>query len=584
MKVGELKELRRKAMARRRIIQPKPQDASAVAQSDTSQQDEADINAEMGAEKGPDGELVADEEAVRKAGAVDVESVRENRRMTRAVHNKRIGKPNIHINVDDILVKYDQTLRLYAADTIYISVRRVSGGSPVQHTITSAPRNGAELYNAIKAIHGRHEEASYAISFFDPTNKAWRGKGHITMPDTSQGQPPMGYPPYGQQPPPGYPQPFQPPPQTPTTPQTPDLGSMLNGFRQLMEMMQAYQSGAPFPAAQGSAVGGAPGDPVSAQIDQLRQMLDVLQQSQGGRGPARGQQAPAPAPVVNPQLAAAMAGMGMPPVQPPQGTIWVPGFGFVALERLMQVLGGGPTGGIGPRSSYRGPFAGAAVGGDDQQPQQPPPYRGPAYAAAQSAQAQPQERTAAQAFRDSVSLIRTASDAARELQSLFPGQDAHEPVASVSIEDEDSPMRVIDAGGAKLVVNKKDGSLRTLETGFANMDKIFKWASEQIELVRSRDAQRPAARQPLPPGVIEVHPGYQPPPGYAAVPLHPGTGEPQFDQAQLPPPPSDIPPPLGGSARPSAPVRSAPAARPAAAAPAPQSAPKRAWGPPPMPR
>jgi hypothetical protein len=358
----------------------------------------------------------------------------------------------------------------------------------------------------------------------------------------------------------------------------------LTGFQKLQELLQTYQSGGPFPTVQAPTIGNVPGDPVSAQFDQLQQMLDMLR-SQGGRPPARGPVAvPPAAPAMNPQMAAAMMGMGMPPVQPPQGTIWVPGFGFVSLEVLMQALGGGgggrPVGGLGPRGPFRGPLAAAAANGYED-PQQPPPFRGgPAYAAAQG---NPQERTAAQAFRDSVSLIRTASDAARELQSLFPGQEAHEPVASVSIEDEDSPMRVIDAGGAKLVVNKKDGSLRTWETGFANMDKIFKWAGEQIELVRSREPQRSPGRQ-LPPGVVELHPGYQAPPGYAAVPLHPGTGEPQFDQAQLPPPPSDIPPPLGGFARPPA-HRQAPVARPApAAVPPPQPAPKRPWGPPPIPR
>jgi hypothetical protein len=565
-------------MARRRIIQPKSQDAAATAQSDTSQQDEADISREMGAEAGPDGELLADEAAVRKAGAVDVESVRENRRMTRAVHNKRTGKANIHINVDDVLIKYDQTLRLYAADTIYITVKRVNGGSPVQHTITSAPRNGAALYEAIRAIHGRHEEAAYAVSFFDPTNKAWRGKGQITMPDT-QGQPSMGYPPYGQQPPPGY-QPQPQAPAAPPPPQTPDLGTLLTGFQKLQDLLQTYQMGGPVQPPVS-----VPGDAVSAQFDQLQQMLDMLRQSQGGRGPARVPVAPAAAPAMNPQMAAAMMGMGMPPVQPPPGTIWVPGFGFVSLEMLMQALagmgGGRPVGGLGPRSPFRSSFAAGPVAGDDHQQQQSSPYRGPAYAAAQANQQGPQERTAAQAFRDSVSLIRTASDAAKELQSLFPGQEAQEPIATVSIEDEDSPMRVIDAGGARLVVNKKDGSLRTWETGFANMDKIFKWAGEQLEMVRQAP-RPPPVRQALPPGVVEVHPGYQPPPGYVPVPLDPSTGAPQFEQA-LPPPPSNLPPPLGGFARPPAPRQPAPAPRPAAA-PAPAPAPaKRPWGPPPMP-
>jgi len=171
---------------------------------------------------------------------------------------------------------------------------------------------------------------------------------------------------------------------------------------------------------------------------------------------------------------------------------------------------------------------------------------------------------------------------------MLPGQEAPEPSPIVHIEDEDSPTRVVDTGSAKLVFSKKDGSLRPLETGFANMDKIFGWAAQQIERVQqTRDAQqqRPAPRRQLPPDVIEVTPGYQPPAGYVPVPLN-EHGEPQFAQA-LPPPPSNIPPPLGYPPPVGAPRQAAPrqAPRPAPAPSPPQPAPQptsKRWGPPPQ--
>ena len=382
----------------------------------------------------------------------------------------------------------------------------------------------------------------------------------------------MGYPQHGYPPQTtGY-QPSA--PQQAPPPAAPDLGALLAGFRQLQEMMHAYQSGGPAPAPQPLGVAG---DPVSAQFDQLRQMLDMLQQTQG-RGAARG---PVAAPAVNPQMAAVMMGMGVPPVQPPPGMIWTPGFGYVSVDALMQAVQGRPmTGGVGPRGPFRGPFAANRGGDGNGNPEDPPNFRvgGPMFA---SSHQPPPPVSAAEQFRDSISLIKTAANAAREFQNLFPGQEAHEASPAVSIEDEDSPMRVIETGTAKIVVNKKDGSLRPWETGVANMDKIFGWASEQLAIARSQRPATPAPRQRLAPGLVEVTPDYRPPPGYAAVPLD-ATGEPQFGQARLPPPPSSVPPPLGYPP----PVRQAPAPRPAAAPTSvPAPAPKRAaWGPPPNPR
>ena len=63
------------------------------------------------------------------------------------------------------------------------------------------------------------------------------------------------------------------------------MDSLISGLRQLMEMMQANQAGLPAPAAPPPVV---PGDPLSAQFEQLRQMMDLVQtQMGGGRQPAR---------------------------------------------------------------------------------------------------------------------------------------------------------------------------------------------------------------------------------------------------------------------------------------------------------
>jgi hypothetical protein len=558
-------------MARRRTQQPRSPETAA--QHEAAQQDEAEISSEMGAQPDPEsGALLVDAQTATRAGAVDTESVRENRRLRSIVHGKRTGKRDIHINVDDVLMKYDTILRIHSADSLYISVKRISGGSAMQQTVSGFPRNGRELYEAIRIVHGRHEEATYQVNFVDSNSKEYRGKGQIVMPETrdpsQQGQP-MGYPPYGVPPPPpsGYAQPFQ--PQGASTPaQGQDIGGVLAGFKQLMEMMQAYQAGGPFPPQ--SAAPTAPGD-VTAHIDQLRQMLDALQWQPGGARPnPRG--APAQPVMMNPQMAQMAAMMGMPPVQPPPGTMWVPGFGFVPIEQLMRAVGMGQSGGVsGPRGPFRGPFAGGAPDGGDPQQRGPSPFA-PSYM--RPAAPEP-PRSAAEQFRESINLIRTAANAARDFQSLFPGQEPPEPGGG-NDEDEASPVRIFDAGAAKIVVSKKDGSIRGWETGFANLGPVLKWAGEQLEIARSRQPQPPP--RALPEGYVELTPGYRPPPGYVAVPEQPppyGSSSPS-----LPPPPLSMPPPLGGFP---APARPAPVPRPVAV-PAPAASTRRTWGPPTIPQ
>src|SRR4029077_19247412 len=166
--------------------------------------------------------MVADEDRDRSIGAFDADSVRENRRLDDLVGKKRANVKNVHFNVTDVLMLYDTILRYQAPNSIAISVKRLTG-TPVQQMITSQPRSGAELYEALRLIHGPSQEASYEVSFVDAADKRYRGKGNITMPDASRTQAPQQQqqpvaPPYGQQvpaygqPSPGY---GFPPPQSP---------------------------------------------------------------------------------------------------------------------------------------------------------------------------------------------------------------------------------------------------------------------------------------------------------------------------------------------------------------------------------
>jgi hypothetical protein len=146
----------------------------------------------------------------------------------------------------------------------------------------------------------------------------------------------------------------------------------------------------------------------------------------------------------------------------------------------------------------------------------------------------------AETFRESISVVRSAVDMMQEMEGVLPGREAQETHSSP--EDDDSPVRVIDTGPAKIVVNKSDGSTRLWETGVANMDKIFKWVGEQREAIQREAAarQQPPPRQQLAPGYVEVGPGYRPPPGYVAVAVE----QQQKEDDDLPPPPSHVPPPI----------------------------------------
>jgi hypothetical protein len=515
--------------------------------STPTQEDEGDILEEAGAHPDDSGELQAPEEKIRELGAVDADSVRENRRLESIVGKKRANMPNVSFNTGDVISTYDTVLKVWPANTIDISVRRLTG-TPIQNVIVSRPRSGAELYQALLQFHGLHEEAEYEIKFLDSSRKEWRGKGRIAMPDTrppsQQGQPmnyypgvPPGYaPPHPYQPPAtSYPpQPQQPVPGVPAqppimmqAPSGPDMNSMLTSFQQMFEMFQAMQRNAA-PAPPSSYTPPAPvmppmpppSDP-NAQMAWMQRAFEMFQSMQTPAAPAHS------APQPPPQAPNPMMGM-MPPVQPPPGMMFVPGFGFVSVEQLMQAVGAprsGPGPGMGPRP-YRPPYSGEGGG--------PPPYTGPREPPPQ------RERTAAEQFKDAISVVRAAGQAMSEINSILPNAmgAVADAVAPTDDDDGPSPVKVIDTGRGKFVLDKSNGGFRGWESFYANLPDLLKWGAEQREAIQKMNTEHQQRQRPqqLPPGYVEVGPGYQPPPGFVAVPVDP--------QQQLPPPPSNMPPPI----------------------------------------
>jgi len=606
-----------------------------------TKQDEADIVQEMEATADNDiGELTVDEEKAREAGAVDAASIRENRYVRDTLDKKRGGGKRIPFNVENALLKHEGLTRLWPPNTLDIIATRRTG-SPIVRTIISRPKTGTELYEALmQQVHGQHPEAEYELKWLDMTTKEIRGNARITLPSTlapgpmtpPQGQlpmnpyyptPPYGAPPQQYQQQPGYPQ-QQPPPAIqqqpvaapvmpgmpagmdfnaflalqkqqfemwqsarggvapqavaaapvaamPVMPQ-PTAGMDINAFlalqKQQFEMWQTAQAHGAHPQAAVApavpAAAPAPGMDFNAFLALQRQQFEMWQAAQAAGAqqvaPARGHYPQQQQSAMNPAM------MGMPPFQPPPGMMFVPGFGFVPVEQLFHALSGGPQG---PRGPYRGPYPGGGGGyGPSYGPGAP---GGPGGYPPPHAPARP--KTAAEEFRDAVTIVDQAINLA----------DRFRPPTQQTTDDkdeDDSPVKVIDAGPAKLVLNSKDGSARYWETGWANMDKVLKWVGEQREAIQKAGAERDSRqrqRQPLPPGYVEVTPGYQPPPGYVAVPVDPSQvpgaapqqqlPAPPPQQQPLPPPPPQMPPPI----QPAQPVSGGG-----------QSG-KRTWGAPPIP-
>ena len=60
---------------------------------------------------------------------------------------------------------------------------------------------------------------------------------------------------------------------------------------------------------------------------------------------------------------------------------------------------------------------------------------------------------------------------------------------------DDSPVRVIDVGPAKMILNNDDGSTRVWESLIANAPSAFKFMGEQLDAIRKMNMEREARKQ-----------------------------------------------------------------------------------------
>jgi hypothetical protein len=537
-------------MARKRNSQEShPRERDPLANS-PAQQDEADIVAEVGAQLDESGELVASEEAIREIGAVDANAVRENRAMEEYVNKKRGNVEGATFNSDDLLLRYEAAIKLWTANTLDISIRRLTG-PPAQHTVTSRPRSGIELYDVIRRIHGELNEAEYEVKFFDTNRKVFRGTGRITMPDgrppAQQGQP-MQAPPIYQHP--HYPQAPQfgapqPPPLSAAAP-APQSFDPMAMMRQMFDMFQQMQTSVQPPQTpQAPPQFVMPPPPAqtdpAAMASWTQQMFGLFQQMQ-----AQMQQRPA----------AAVQAAPPPPPPPPAVDPMAMMTQMFGLFQQMQEAVRPPPSPDPPPYRGGGPFRARPSGYDPRDPRDMPP---PGYGGHAPPPPPPPPKTVAEQFRESMSIVRTAVDAMQEMSSLLPGQQSGQ--VDMSPEEDDSPIKIIDTGSGKFAVNKDNGSLRWGETGMMLVPSLLKWFGEQHEVIQKANKERQlrsqAPQQQLPEGFVEVHPGYRPPPGFVAVPIDPRQ-MPTTPDNPLPPEPAHVPPPV-------------------------EEAPKRAWGMPTIP-
>ncbi len=485
-----------------------------------TQQDEADILAEAGAEADEDtGELVINEETVRDLGAVDATSVRENRRLDRVLQKKKAGVKDVPFNTKDPVVIYGTLLRNWIPDSIDITVKRLLGGAT---TMLNRPINGAALYDAIMHFHGQHAETEYEVKF--TSSGKYMGLGRIVMPDTrpvgQQGQP-MQY----QSPPPQYPP--QQAPQQPyvgsVAPQAPSPASdpmaMMSQMFEMFQRMQAQvQPPQPPPQPQFQAPPVMP--PMPSPQASPAEMMAWMQQA---FGMFQKMQGAAPAQVAQPVVVAP------PPPTSPAGGIAETMTMMKEMFALFQSMQPPP-----PRPEFRGgqrpPYfpdrsgPPSSFSPDGQRPQQQtPPQR---------------QLTMAEQFKESIGVVRTAVGVIEEMDSLLPGRGGQQEAASMlDMDDDDNPIKIVDTGRGKLAVNKSDGALRWVETGMMALPDLLKWLGEQHQVIQeaNKERQRPR-RQQLPPGYVEVGPDYRPPPGFTAVPVD--------QEEELPPPPENMPPPV----------------------------------------
>jgi hypothetical protein len=505
----------------------------------------------------------------------------------------------------NVCFAFETAVKLNPEAANSIAVERKTG-SPATWMLAERPHTANELYAAIKKLHGRNAETTYEVTFRDRAGRG--GCGEISMPSTLDelpaspvpGQPqaphypypphPQPAPAYAQPPQPMYQQPqpspyppqppqpptvqvaapavdpvammqetfrlfqqmhssMQPPPQpqpapAPAMPQMPqpsvDPMTMMQEtfrlFQQMHSSMQPPPQPQPMPAPPQMPPPPPQGSDPATMIAWMQEMARLFQQMRASMVPP---QPPPPPAAAQPS---AQPPMGMPPMQPPPGMMYVPGFGFVPVDRLFAALSApapgerGPY--AGPRSAFAPPGSGGGAGPGERPPYQPP----------QPPQPPQRAQSPIEQLREAATVLRSTLEVAHEFGL---GGGAPEPAPEPE-PDDDNPVRVIDMGKAKGVINRNDGSLRGFETFMANLPDIANWFGKNIAEVTKARAEARAAetqrqQQQLPPGFVVAGPGYQPPEGFVAVPVDqipPQAQPPQPTQQPLQEPPAEMPPPL----------------------------------------
>jgi len=126
------------------------------------------------------------EEQVQQIGAVDLESAAHNTRTDRIKMGKLSGKRNVPWNTTDPLEQLDSIRSTFAGEwpAMRIHVARVIPEPVMQFPPVPAAsiRNTGMLYELVERYHGASPPATYQVKFIGASG-AWRGSGHIGMPD-----------------------------------------------------------------------------------------------------------------------------------------------------------------------------------------------------------------------------------------------------------------------------------------------------------------------------------------------------------------------------------------------------------------
>jgi hypothetical protein len=420
-------------------------------------------------------------EQAKELGAINAEAVQSNRKRKTILSRKRDGEKGVPWNERDGTLLYGDIISLWPAAQILIAVKRISGGPGTTWYIQGRPRNGMELYEAIrKQCHGQAPDAEYQIIFKDISSHEERGRGYVIMPSTEfddmatpatgtpreprdapaapapsmpYGAPPMGAPP-GYSPPMGF---AGYPPQAAPAQAAAHAGAIdpmvaVNFQQQLSQI-----------AAQNEAL--------RVQNEQLRQQL-----ASGGSPRAPVPNAPPPPVVVMPQAAPAPAVAPPAKVEVPSGYALasIPGIPSPVLVPLSSIgLGGTPA-------------------------TAPAPAQAAAVAPAASPPATMQEQ-----LTNAAGMMKTAFDFAKTVQGLAPAAAAAPAGAplgaaegSEASEEEESPTKIVKMGDMNLVTNKEDGGVRLVDTLVANAPAVMTWIDKQRK--EYLDRQAAANGQPIP--------------------------------------------------------------------------------------